>query len=236
MAETIEATLRWGGDETATATASVEGYVDYIVSHPETYTAKEIALAKAIADYGHYMTPFIRAYGTGGGSGTNIDARTTYTEEQISQARSEVEAHALSLEDASHVLASPTYALVLGSETTVRVYFRAGEGRAISGAGQIAVKDAKGVPIGKATASLEGDGRWCVRIPDIGAAQLSDRYVVTVTDGAGKTATITLCALSYAHTVMTSHKYDGEDRAMADNAMASLYYYHAAAADYKNEG
>jgi hypothetical protein len=75
-----------------------------------------------------------------------------------------------------------------------------------------------------------------VRIPDIGAAQLSDRYVVAVTDAEGATATIELSALSYAHTVMTSHKYDGEDRAMADNAMASLYYYHAAAADYKNEG
>ena len=232
MAESITATLRQGGVKKDAATASVEGYVDYMVRHPQAYTAKAVALAEAIADYGHYMTPFIRAYGTGAGSAADISERTDYTEGRVSQARSAVAEHALSLEDASHVLASPTYALVLGSETTVRVYFRAAEGHAVSGAGQIAVTDkATGATIGEATASLEGDGRWCVRIPDINAAELSDRYTVTVTDGTN-TATIELSALSYAHTVMTSSKYDGDNRAMADDAMASLYYYHAAAAAY----
>jgi hypothetical protein len=236
MAESITATLRWGGGGTATATASVASYVDYMVEHSGDYSAKAVALAKSIADYGHYMTPFIRAYGTGADAAADIAARTDYTEGRVSQARLAVAEHALSLEDASHVLASPTYALVLGSETTVRVYFRAAEGHAVSGAGQIVVTDkATGAPIEKATVSLEGDGRWRVRIPDIGAAELADRYVVAVTDAEGATATIELSALSYAHTVMTFEGYGSADRAMADNAMASLYYYHVAALGYKNE-
>ena len=38
------------------------------------------------------------------------------------------------------------------------------------------------------------------------------------------TAELSGSALSYAHTVMTSTHFDGENRTMTDCAMASLYY------------
>ena len=45
----------------------------------------------------------------------------------------------------------------------------------------------------------------------------------------GKTATINVCALSYANTILTSDKYQDEAPV---NAMTALYYYYMATKNY----
>ncbi len=230
MAETVTATLHYGEDQTVKGTTSVEDYVTYMAGHPESYTAKAIALGESIADYGHYMTDFLREYGAGVSASTEIGSCNTFTEEEIEAVREAVADYALSKSDANEILTGATYKLALGSETTIYMYFKAAEGKTITGTDQIVVtKD--GSPVSKAKVTIEG-GRYRVRIPNINAAELGDRFTVTVTDSKGNTAVINACALSYANTILGSEAYDND---ISKNAMAAFYrYYEATMAYLKN--
>ena len=224
MSDTIEATLHYGDEQTVSGSTSVKDYVKYMVEHPNNYSEKAIALAKAIADYGHYMTPFILANGTGVESDTTIESYTDYTDADISEVKGAVAAKAISKTDEYAILTGTSYKLILGSETTITLYFKAAEGKIITGTDQIAVTK-NGNTVSNAVVTFDGT-RYCVRIPDINAAKLADDFTVTVTDSENHTATITVSALSYANTILTSEKYQNDTDSLY--AMTSLYYYYIA--------
>ena len=231
MADEISAVLKYRSGEEVSQTYSAAQYIDYIDTHSENYSDTAVALVKATADYGHYMTPFIKAHGSGASTGTEINSYTDYTEAQISEAKDAVAAKAIAKSDPDGILTAVTYKLILGSETTVNLFFKAADGRTISGTESIRVAKASSpdVPVGNAAVSFDGN-RFSVRITDINAAQLADRYLVTVTDSSSAAAIIEVCALSYANSVMTNDTYKND--ATSVNAMTSLYYYYKSAVEY----
>ncbi|MBQ7599530.1 MAG: InlB B-repeat-containing protein [Clostridia bacterium] len=226
MSEQITAVLSYTRDGipgTVTNTYSVREYTGYIAEHPGVFTGAAIDLVKALADYGHYMTPFLRDYGAGVPQGvlTTIGNYRNMTGSDIETARSAVAEYRLTKSDPDGILSNSTYALLLGSETTVRLKFTA------ESVGSVSVKlGSAELPSGKVEITNDGMN-YTVKIKNINAAQLADMYTVTVTDGSGSSAEITVSALSYADTIFRSSRYSSN--LAAKQAMASLYYYYLAA-------
>ncbi|MBQ7599529.1 MAG: InlB B-repeat-containing protein, partial [Clostridia bacterium] len=133
MSETIDADLHYGGDGASAGITedafSVREYVTYMVDHESLYPEKAVALVKAIADYGHYMTPFLLRYGSGVPDGTlmTIEAynEDKYTNESITNIQKFMMDQQLYITktDNDSILSNTSYALLLGSETTIRLKF-----------------------------------------------------------------------------------------------------------------
>ena len=130
----------------------------------------------------------------------------------------------ISKTDTDSILSATTYNLSLGSETTITLYFQAN----LSGTDQIVVTQNDNI-LDKAIVSFDGT-EYTVKIPNINAAQLADRFTVTVTDIESHTATISVCALSYANTILNLNMHKNEP--VARNAMTAFYHYYLATTNY----
>ena len=145
MADTITATYHYkvnGEEKMVEKTYSVREYIEAfdaeVESHPGQYTEETIALVHSLADYGHYVQPFLSRYrhwrlGTDYASadymamdrfytGTQADAGTcVYDTDAIKTA---VADYALVCDDENNAdVKSMTYSLILESETAVNLYF-----------------------------------------------------------------------------------------------------------------
>ena len=235
MDETITATLQYkGADGTVitytdrygmpvSATASVEKYCAYIAGHENQYSSEAVALAKAIADYGHYMTPYIQKYGTGVPSDkvVSIDAYHTYSLDDYGDTLSGITQ--IEKKDPYGILTNTSYKLYMGSESTLSFTLSAADGKQIE---KPKLFMADETPFEGSVST--SNGTYTLKIRNLSAMQLDDIYVIKVTDAEGHEATIKACALSYAYTVMNLHAND----AVCTSAMISLYYYCQAAQAY----
>jgi hypothetical protein len=226
MNETITATLHYGTDSTKEVTYSVQNYVSYVTdeNYVTQFTAAAVSLTKATADYGHYMTYFIKDYGTGVDKRETIGCFATYSADDIAAAKAFVASKALVKSDPDGVLTNPTYALLLGSETTIRLKFKAEAGATVT-----VKKGDEIVDPEKITHTVDSEGNHVLKIKNINAAQLADMFEVSVTDSNG-TATITVSALSYANTIFNSNTF--KNNAVAMDAMTALYRFYIAAHAY----
>ncbi len=230
MSEDITATLNYGEGKTVVNTFSVKAYTGYIVDHSAGFTPKTLDFVKSIADYGYYMTPFLEEYGSGVPAGTqnNIENYRELTDAEIEAAKTAVEALRLVKTDSEGILSNATYALLLGSETTIRLRFTAVD----TDVDGITVKLGD-TAVAQSRVEIVKDGiSFTVKIKNINAALLADMYTVTVEDQEGNSASITVSALSYADTIFTSTTYRNNE--VAKKAMASLYYFYQAAITYVN--
>ena len=214
MADEITAVLNYSGGS-VTQTYSVAEYVDYVLSHSSSFTTRVVDLVSALADYGHYVQPFLSV---NNGWRLNDDHSVikevnSYSSSVVENARDAVSGRAIVKDPGSSQIEKVTYALNLESETEIWLYLKVKpgyEGTITASIGDNALD-----------CILQNDGRYLIIISNISANKLGDIYEIEVT--ADGKFTIYVSALSYVNTVLNS------DRGVFDNdtahyAAASLYY------------
>lgn len=228
MADEITAVLHYtqnGEEGTVSQTYSAKKYVDHVLNNTDKYSANAVALVKAIADYGHYVQPFL-ATNNGWVVGTDhaaMDRVKTFADADVEAARNGVADMAIVRELGESQIEKVTYSLNLESETAIRIYLKVKdgyEGTVTATMGGNAIDCVK-----------QSDGRYRIEISGISAHKLGDVYSVTV--NAGGECTVAVSALSYVNTVLNSDS-SVFDNDTAHYAVTALYNYYAATINYKN--
>ena len=220
MADTIRAVFHYGRGKTVSKEYSVARYINFFEQNIGSFSAKSVALIRAIADYGHYSQIYL-ADVNGWTVGEKYAEMSVHYEEDFDYAGilSEVSGKAFVKALGSAKVEKATYKLHLDSETTVDVYLTPKEGTALTASANYN---------GKTYAAVkQGDGRYLVRIPGISAHQLGD--MITVEGSAGGAFKVIVSALSYARSVLNSA---GSNKAAKDG-MSALYRYYAAVLAYR---
>ena len=226
MADGITAVFRYtrnGEAKTVSQTYFAKDYVEYVLSHTDEYSANAVALVEAIADYGHYVQPFLAdanhwALGTDHAVMPNAN---TYSEADVSAARDAVENCVILRDPGDSRIEAVTYSLNLETETAIRIYLRVQDG----------YKGAVTAALGETPVNCvrQKDGRYRIELGGIPAHRLGDAYELTVS--AGGEFPISVSALSYVNTVLNSES-EAFDNDTAHWAVTSLYNYYAAAEAY----
>ena len=235
MAEPVTATFHYlqsGVEKTVTKTCAVRDYFDGFdaaVSQGNVTDEKTIALTHAVADYGHYVQPFLaeaHQWSLGEDYATMTKHYTEAADFNMEAIKTAAADHAIvNTNQTNGDIAAVTYSLTLESETAINVYFRPAPGY-------------RGTP----TATVDGTaaevetvgGVYCVRITGIAAHKLSDSYVIVLTTGEGRTVTVRVSALSYVNTALNYYNdTTNEFHMKARNAVAAIYAYSQAADAYK---
>ena len=220
MAEPITAVFHYGDGLTVSEQYSVKQYIELFQANENLFNAKQRALIRSIADYGHYAQPFLAAANNWVVGEKFAEMDLYYTDSyDIDAVKAAVADYAI-VRETSKEITKINYSLALDSGTDIRVIFTPAEG--YSGSLSFTVD---GNP---AEATLRSDGRYMVVIPAISAHKLGDTHVVTATTDNG-TATAKVSALSYVQGMLAN----SPDAATA-NAMAALYSYYKAAVDYRS--
>ena len=223
MADEITATLKYGENQTVSQTYSIAEYVSYVNAHPDGYSNNAIALVNAIADYGHYVQPFLETSNnwTLGTDHAVMSAHSVYTDSDVQAARTAVSGKAIIRDTGDSMVDKVTYSLSLESETTLNIYLEMKEG--YTGAVTASIG-------GNAVdAVLQTDGRYRIQIKNISADDLSDTYEIEIS--AGGNFTVSVSALSYVNTVLNSDS-DTFNNTTAHYAVTSIYRYYVATMNY----
>lgn len=223
MAEPITAVFHYGDGQTVSETYSVDDYIEkfkLMVSSGEVTDEKMIAVVKSLADYGHYIQPFLSDV-RGWTIGTDYAEMSThftdtYDHETISKAASD---YAIIRNHNDPDISAISYQLSLDSETEIYVLFRPADNYA--GEFSFTVDGQATVP------KKMSDGRYRVDISGISAHKLGNTYTVVATTENGS-ATVKVSAISYVNTMYETYSDD-----CYRNAAASLYKYYDAARTYK---
>ena len=229
MADTITATFHYGNGRTVTGTYSVKQYITsfdtYIAEHPGVYDEVTVDLVHALGDYGTYIQPFLsaaRGWTTGPGSKQYAKMDAAYTTVyDVNAVKTAVADHAIRQKKCPDIK-EISYSLLLDSDTAIYLYFKPADNYK----GGITVT----VDGDLTTAAKQKDGRYLVKITNIGAHMLGDPYSVVVATTNGR-STVTVSALSYVKGVLDAEAYQNDTD--AQYAVASIYNYYAAAAAYK---
>ena len=225
MADTVTAAFHYGDDRTVSQIYSVAHYVEKIKTGPE-YVGKVKAMVDALADFGHYMQPFLSEANqwTLGENGKHrvMPEENKITAEQIAEIKNKTADYDMvkNITEGSPII-NVKQALVLDSETSIYLHLE--------------MRDdyAGGIPTAKiGNKSLKvtrmSDGRYRVVIPSIRATQLGDKYEVVITAD-GKDCTVSVSALSYVYKALANPDNLSPS---AQAAVASLYRYYDAARQY----
>lgn len=224
MADTITATFHYGDGLTIGKTYAVKDYFTAfdaaLAENPNAFDAKIQNLVKSVADYGHYVQPFLAAQ-NGWTIGTDYAEMTKFytTSYDVETIRSTVAGSAISIEATGSEIGAFNFSLVLDSETTIRLFVSRGDGYT----GPVTFK-VDGVD---AEATQLPNGRLLLEIPNLGAHMLSRTYTVSITTE-NSSATVTVSALSYANILFT-YSTDA-----AENAACALWAYSNAADEFLN--
>ncbi len=224
MADTITATFHYGDGLTIEKTYAVKDYFiafdAALAKNPNAFDAKIQNLVKSVADYGHYMQPFL-AQQNGWTIGTDhAEMDKFYTESYDYDTISGIVAnYGLSCDNNGAELGGIGFSLVMDSATTIRLLLKPTTGYS----GPFAV-----TMDGQSYTPVPSGGRYAVEIENVAAHQLSRAHTIIVTTNGG-TATITLSGLSYAHLL-----FSGAANDVTRNAASALWAYSNAADTYKS--
>ncbi len=223
MADTITATFHYGDGLTISKDYSVMDYLNTFEAalreNPNAFNAKTQKLIKALADYGHYVQPYLAEQ-----NGWTLDEdyaemtkvyTTTYDFDSI---RSAVADSALAYSKNGANIGKINYALYLDSATVIHISLTPESG--YTGAFTIILDGQDYTP------TVSG-GRYIIEIPNIAAHMLGTKHTIKVTTSGG-TATITVSALSYADILFRT-----TSGGSAWNAAAALWAYSDAAYAYQ---
>ena len=230
MAEPVTATFHYqqGEEEkTMTITCSAKDYFtgfDDLVQQNQITDPRIIDLVHALADYGHYVQPFLaeqRQWILGADYETMDKFYAQgYDISAIQNAVSDQTVSFINNTDGDINLVY--FSLTLDSNTVINLYIETKD----TWQGTLKAK----VDDGQETVLTEGsDGYYRVRIEGIAAHELSQRHTIILTTGEGHTATVQVSALSYVNQALN---YYTDTDTNARNAVASLYRYSKAADDY----
>ena len=228
MADTITAVFHYGDDQTVTKTFSVKEYVtrfNSIQAQTSQYDKAEVALVNSIADFGHYIQPWL-AEANGWNVGEEYAAMNqfyskSYDFDGILEQSADYEVRY----EKNEGIEGFSFNLSLNAETGLNIMVRPSE------AAECTVSVFKGEVLTEINAELQSDGSYLVNIPDISANRLNEAYTVkAVSDG--NESFITVSPLSFVNYVM-NHQ-DSYSR-VAKNAVSAFFSYYAAIAEYDIE-
>ena len=228
MADTITATFHYGDGQTVSQNYSVAQYVhdfdERLAGAPEAFDETTVNLVHAMADYGHYMQPYLsnlRGWSIGGDH-AEMPACTEFTEEMRNAAREGSAPYAIeaNIPEGGQV-EKISMSLDLMSSTTLYIYAYT-DGADVT---SITLADGTALPLQKIS-----DGKWRAAIKQIMAHWLGDSFTVQVTTAGGTSVTTTLSACSFGQLTFTSEKYAGN--VVAYDGATSLWRYYDAARSY----
>ena len=227
MADTITATFHYQVDEEEKTVSKEYSVAQYVADFDATggFDNETVALVHAVADYGHYVQPFLSATRgwTIGTDYAEMPASTDYSESTIDDACTFATDYTFASDyPKGKGIDRLTAALMLSSDTSLeaRVYTVDGEGIASA-----TLADGTPLDVQKVNSSC-----WVVTVPSIKAQQLCDDYEVTFTTDGGTEGKVTMSGIAYANAVFRSDAYKDDQDAL--KAMTSLVRYHQAAKAY----
>ncbi len=230
MAEPVQVTLHYMcGDQELTLAKeggiSVKGYVEAYDNSQSSYPPVVTTLVHSIADYGHWVQPFLAKSNKWTVGEQYAEMSKFYTESyDANDVLSNLTDYSMSktLEDGCAV-SKATASLSLDSETTIDVLLTIADGVEP----QISSVTLNGVPRVCELTQLPNK-RWRVRVPGLRATQLGNELKVVGTAGGGG-FTVTASGLAYVRAALGLADKDGSHA-----AMCSVYQYHKAAYNYYN--
>ncbi len=225
MADQIKAVYHYGQDSTITKTYSVKEYISYIHDHADDFKDETLqALVHAIADYGHYVQPFLAKTNKWnlGKDYAEMDGYTDLKDADVEAARAGTKGKAFIRDLSDSQIEAMTYALNLVSETSIRIFVKVKDGYS----GEVTAKmGGTSLPC-----QLQNDGRWRIEITGIPAHRLADTYQITVQ--ADRECSCSVSAMAYVSTVLNSEN-EVLNNDMAHYAVTSLYNYYAETLRYR---
>ncbi len=205
MADTITAVFHYGDDETIEKTYSVLSYINKFEEQEDKFPEEVRNLVYSLADYGHYMQPFV-AQSNGWVVGEQYSEMTkSYTESfDHDMIRDELADAGMALyrDYGESDVEKMTFALYPDAENAINVYIRLKDGYT----GDVKINN------GQYKAVKQDDGRYLVIIPNIAAHQLGRIYELNIETESG-TATMRASAMTYVYELLNSAAYQDNETA-----------------------
>ena len=235
MAEEITAVFHYGDGQTVEGTYSVEQYVESFWKNADAYNEKTRNLITALADYGHYIQPFLASVrdwevGTDYAEMAPVNEAgesliTELKDENIEAAKKAVQDFNVVRDPGNSGIEKVSFSLYLDSNTSLYFYLTPEK----DFSGDVTAELVEPAD-GKMKIRVEQIGeRYRVAVPDISAHLLGTTCKVNVS--AGGDFMLEASALSYVNLLMNSDTYKNE---FAPKAMTAMYRYYAAADAVKN--
>ena len=225
MADSVTASFSYGQNNMIRKSYSVKSYVQAVddkqAKEPGYYDSSTLNLVHAIANYGHYMQPYL-ANANKWVLGTDYMTMYQYYADlnDMWAASYGSSAHKFSSLIAGTGVKNATCSMRLDATTELDVY--------ITPKDADADLTASAVFMGKTyKAERQRDGRWLVRIDGMKPHQLGE--TIEISGECGGAFSISLSALAYVHVVFSNDSF-GDD---AKEAFTSLYHYWAYTTAYR---
>ncbi len=239
MAQPVMATLHYTQDGVekelaADKALSVKGYVEGFEKVASSYDETTVALVHAVADYGHWVQPFLSAsngWTTGGGDDQYAEMGKFYAQSYDKDAaRAATAGYGLSKDIDDTAVMKVTASLALESETTLDIILTVNEGvtPAVTYV-TIGDRSVEGVAPTKLGNASGGGVRWRVRVPGIRGWELG--LPVVVTGDAEGGFSVTASCLAYAGAILGIDSFDANG---GHDAICALVAYGDAEVAYRN--
>ncbi|MBP1567050.1 MAG: hypothetical protein J6U36_00220 [Oscillospiraceae bacterium] len=230
MADKITATYHVmnGSTEvkTITNTCSVEDYIKVIVKGGNsTYGERTVELAKALADYGHYVQLYLsdlRGFTLAADNDNAYAPMNTYYDAfSVSDAKSAVENYGI-VRGINDDIQKITFSMLFESDNSICVYVfpKASFEGTVS-----ATVDGNPCTVTKVNSS-----KYQIKISSLNATQFATSHTVVISTGNGDDVTVTVSAFSYLREFFNKYA----DGTTASNAAAAAYNYYAEACRLAN--
>ncbi|MDO4803255.1 MAG: glycoside hydrolase family 88 protein [Lachnospiraceae bacterium] len=219
MAEEITAVFHYGADnaETIENTVSVVDYLTIIKDNPSQYEGEVVDLASAIGDYGYHCQKYLNRINNLEDKYAPMPEPDT-TEYDFEELADVTDIYKVSVRSGGSAVGNATFALMLDSGTTLKIYFTTKSG--FEGTPDVSVQG------GEAFAAERRGGRYVIAIDDLPAHKLADMNDISImADGE---YTLRISALSYVNTILKNSTADDEKK-----AVASIYRYYEKAMAYR---
>lgn len=230
MADKITATYHVmnGSEEvkTITNTCSVEDYIKVIVKGGNSvYGERTVELAKALADYGHYVQLYLsdlRGFTLAADNDNAYAPMNTYYDAfSVSDAKSAVENYGI-VRGINDDIQKITFSMLFESDNSICVYVfpKASFEGTVS-----ATVDGNACTVTKVNSS-----KYQIKISSLSATQFATSHTVVISTGNGDDVTVTVSAFSYLREFFNKYA----DGTTASNAAAAAYNYYAEACRLAN--
>ncbi|MCR5057249.1 MAG: hypothetical protein K6A81_01345 [Clostridiales bacterium] len=230
MADKITATYHVmnGSTEvkTITNTCSVEDYIKTIVKGGNsTYGERTVELAKALADYGHYVQLYLsdlRGFTLAADNDNAYAPMNTYYDAfSVSDAKSAVENYGI-VRGINDDIQKITFSMLFESDNSICVYVFP---KASFEGTVTAMVDGNACTVTKVNSS-----KYQIKISSLSATQFATSHTVVISTGNGDDVTVTVSAFSYLREFFNKYA----DGTTASNAAAAAYNYYVEACRLAN--
>ena len=221
MSDTVTAQVIMDEYSSEAFNYSIRDYAKVILANEnELYTAEDIAMVKAMLNYGAYAQLNFGYNVTE--LANDVGTLMTESEKDVSSvSASDISAHKASGMEIPGLGTFYGANLVLESETTLKIYFEPAAG--VDGA-------SLDFFVGEEAVTQTQFGKyWVIAIPNIKAHELADQFVVKVTDGVTE-GSFTCTVFSYGYSVLSAAEGVNSDE--LKTLIKALYRYNQTAVSY----